>query len=138
MWASCTAFRGCCRESYPLFIVLRHRTPSTLKYLSEVIRKPFPITSIPLIMQREMCPSREEKAPSRSGILLSMHVVLKTRHINPISTYVDIRATYVAQTYLPLVHNFYPYAEQQPSIGQLIDLYRNRQPSYIGWGSRSK
>ena len=28
--------------------------------------------------------------------------------------YVDIRATYVAQTYLLLVHNFYPYAEQQP------------------------
>ena len=41
-----------------------------------------------------------------------MHVVLKTRHADPISTYVDIRATYVAQTYLPLVHNFYPYAEQ--------------------------
>ena len=30
-----------------------------------------------------------------------------------ISTYVDIRATYVVQTYLLLVHNFYPYAEQQ-------------------------
>ena len=30
------------------------------------------------------------------------------------STYVDIRATYVVQTYLPLVRNFYPYAEQQP------------------------
>ena len=25
----------------------------------------------------------EEKPPSRSGILLSMHVVLKTRHVNP-------------------------------------------------------
>ena len=31
--------------------------------------------------------------------------------------YVDIRATYVAQTYLPLVHNFYPYTEQQPTMG---------------------
>ena len=31
--------------------------------------------------------------------------------------YVDIRATYVAQTYLPLLHNFYPYAEQQPNRG---------------------
>ena len=40
-----------------------------------------------------------------------MHVVLKTRHVNLISTYVDIRATYVAQTYLPLVYNFYPYVE---------------------------
>ena len=27
--------------------------------------------------------SREEKAPSRSGILLSMYVVLKTRYVNP-------------------------------------------------------
>ena len=30
------------------------------------------------------------------------------------STYVDIRATYVVQTYPPLVRNFYLYAEQQP------------------------
>ena len=43
-----------------------------------------------------------------------MYVVLKTRYVNPISTYVDIRSTYIVQTYLPLVHNFYPYAEQQP------------------------
>ena len=48
-----------------------------------------------------------------------MHVVLKTRHANLISMYVDIRATHVDQTYLTLVHNFYPYAEQQPSIGLL-------------------
>ena len=41
------------------------------------------IVSIPLILQREKWHSREEKAPSRSGILLSMHVVLKTRHVNP-------------------------------------------------------
>ena len=32
------------------------------------------------------------------------------------STYVDIRATYVVQTYLLLVHNFYPYAEQQSPV----------------------
>ena len=31
--------------------------------------------------------------------------------------YVDIRATYVVQPYLPLVHNFYPYGEQRPNIG---------------------
>ena len=30
--------------------------------------------------------------------------------------YVDIRATYVVQTYLPLVHNFYPDAEQHNLI----------------------
>ena len=60
---SCTAFRDCCRESYPLFIVLRHRTPSTLKYLSEVIRFSLRfIVRIPLILQREKCPSREEKS----------------------------------------------------------------------------
>ena len=40
-----------------------------------------------------------------------------------ISTYVDIRATYVAQTYLPLLHNFYPYAEQQPNRGHFAELY---------------
>jgi len=28
---------------------------------------------------------------------------------------------YVAQTYLTLVHNFYPYAEQQPNIGLLTN-----------------
>ena len=59
-----------------------------------------------------------------------MHVVLKTRHVSPISTYVDIRSTYVdirstyvAQTYLPLVRNFYPYAEQQPNRGHFTKLY---------------
>ena len=41
------------------------------------------IASIPLIQRREKYRSREENAPSRSGILLSMHVVLKTRHVNP-------------------------------------------------------
>ena len=40
------------------------------------------IARIPLIQRREKCPSREEKAPSRSGFPLSMHVVLKTRHVN--------------------------------------------------------
>ena len=35
------------------------------------------------IQRREKCPSHEEKAPSRSGFSVSMHVVLKTRHANP-------------------------------------------------------
>ena len=56
-----------------------------------------------------------------------MYVVLKTRHVNPISTYVDIRSTYVVQTYLLLVQNFYPYAEQQPNRGRRDDLYRFTQ-----------
>ena len=38
---------------------------------------------IPLIQRRKKHRSRKEKAPSRSGILLSTHVVLKTRHVNP-------------------------------------------------------
>ena len=37
--------------------------------------------------------------------------------------YVDIRATYVVQAYLPLIHNFYPYAEQQPDIDHFTKLY---------------
>ena len=49
------------------------------------------IASIPLILWREKHRSHggksivlmKKKAPSRSGILLSMHVVLKTRHANP-------------------------------------------------------
>ena len=48
------------------------------------------------------------------------------------STYVDIRAKYVAQAYLPLVHNFYPYAEQQSHIGQEAKLYRSIYVTYIG------
>ena len=55
------------------------------------------------------------------------------------STYVDIRATYVAQTYLPLVHNFYPYAEQQPilvdeqtRIGSYTNHYWLISLTYIG------
>ena len=41
------------------------------------------IASTSLIQRREKHRSREEKAPSRSGFLLSMHVVLKTKHVNP-------------------------------------------------------
>ena len=41
------------------------------------------IARIPLIQRREKHRSRKEKAPSRSGILLSMHVVLKARYVNP-------------------------------------------------------
>ena len=61
-----------------------------------------------------------------------MHVVLKTRHVALISTYVDIRATCVVQTYLSLVHSFYPYAEQQPNIGPHADQYRLIPLTYIG------
>ena len=70
--------------SCPLLTALRHRTLSPTIYLSEVTDQALRLTtSIPLIQRREKCPSREEKVPSHSGILLSMHVVLKTRHANP-------------------------------------------------------
>ena len=42
-----------------------------------------PITQISLIQRREKCYPREKKAPSRSALPLSRHVVLKTTHVNP-------------------------------------------------------
>gem|GEM_PF-2505136 len=41
------------------------------------------IVSIPLILRRESAILMKKKVPSRGGILLSMYVVLKTRHVNP-------------------------------------------------------
>ena len=85
-------------ESCPLFRVLRYRAPSSTICLSEVLKQALRLIARILLIQRKgKCSSREEKGPSRSGFPL-----------------LDIRATYVAQTYLPLVCNFYPYAEQQP------------------------
>ena len=74
----------CCRESCPLFRVLRHRTPSSPMYLSEVIRKPFVLSQVFLLS----CGGKsgilvKKKAPSCSVFPLSMHVDLKTRHVNP-------------------------------------------------------
>ena len=96
-WSAGEPIEDCCRESCPLFLLFSGGKSALLV---------------------------KKKAPSRSGLPLSTHMVLKTRHVNPISTYVDIRATYVVQTYLPLVNNFYPYAEQQPDIGHFTKLYR--------------
>ena len=71
-------------ESPPLLIVLRHRTPSYPIYLSEVIRKPFALSCVfRLSSGGKSVLLMKKKAPSRSGILLSMHVVLKTRHVSP-------------------------------------------------------
>ena len=110
-------------ESCPLFILLRHRTPSSPIYLSEVIHKPLALSRVFLLFSGgKSVLLVKKKAPSRSRFPLSMHVALKTRYVNPISTYVDIRATYVVQTYLPRVHNFYPYTKQQPNIGHFTKL----------------
>ena len=72
-------------ECCPLFRALRHRAPSSPIYLSEVI------SSQPLVLSQVLLLSSggkslllmKKKAPSHSGFPLSMHVVLKTRHVNP-------------------------------------------------------
>ena len=67
-----------------LSIVLRHRTPSSTMYLSEATRKPLALSQVFLFSSEgKSAILVKKKAPSRSGILLSMHVVLKTRYVNP-------------------------------------------------------
>ena len=70
-------------ESCPLFRVLRHRTPSSPIYLSEVIHKPSALSRFLLFSGGKSTVLVKKKATSRSGFPLSMHVVLKTRHVNP-------------------------------------------------------
>ena len=71
-------------ESCSLFIVLRHRTLSSPIYLSEGTHKPFALSRVFLLSSGgKSVLLVKKKAPSRSGILLSMYVVLKTRHVNP-------------------------------------------------------
>ena len=78
------ANRDCCREFSPLFSVLRHHTPSSPICLSEVIRKPFALSRVFLLSSGgKSVLLVKKKAPSRSGFPLSMHVVLKTKHVNP-------------------------------------------------------
>ena len=73
-----------CRESCPLFRVLRHRTPSSPIYLSEEIHKPFALSRVFLLSSGgKSIVLVKKKAPSRSGFSASMYVVLKTRHVNP-------------------------------------------------------
>ena len=63
-------------------IVPRHAQLPDISLRSDTQALRF-IASIPLIQRREKCPSREEKAPSRSAFPLSTHVALKTRYVNP-------------------------------------------------------
>ena len=71
-------------ECCPLFRALRHRAPSPPICLSKVIRKPFDLSRVFLLSSgRKGVLLMKKKAPSHSGFLLSRHVVLKTRHINP-------------------------------------------------------
>ena len=56
----------------------------TRLYPSEVIHKLFALSRLfPLSSRGKSAILVKKKAPSRSGIPLSMHVVLKTRHVNP-------------------------------------------------------
>ena len=74
---------GCCREYCPLFSVLRHRTPSSPPYLSEVIHKPFALSRVFLLSSGgKSILLVKKKTPSRSGFSASMHAVLKTMHVN--------------------------------------------------------
>ena len=73
-----------CRESCPLFRVLRYRTPSSPIRLSEVRHKPFALSRVFLLFSGgESIVLVKKKAPSHSGFSVSTHVVLKTRYINP-------------------------------------------------------
>ena len=77
-------YEDCCRKSRPLFVMLRHRTLSSTIYLSEVTHKPFALSRVFLLSSGgKSAVLAKKNAPPRSGILLSMHVVLKTRHANP-------------------------------------------------------
>jgi len=64
--------------------MLRHRTLGPTIYLTEVIRKPFALSRVFFLSSGgKSAVLAKKNAPPRSGILLSMHVVLKTRHANP-------------------------------------------------------
>ena len=79
-----TYIESVAEESYPLFILLRHRTVSSPICLSEAIRKPFALSRVFLLSSGGKSTLLvKKKAPSRSGFPLSMYVVLKTRHVNP-------------------------------------------------------
>ena len=71
-------------ECCPLFRALRHRALSPPICLSEATRKPFALSRVFLLFSgRKSVLLMKKKAPSRSGFLLSMHLVLKTRYVNP-------------------------------------------------------
>ena len=72
-------------ECCPLFRALRHRAPSPPIYLSEAISsKPLALSRVFLLSSRgKSAVLAKKKAPSHSGFLLSMHVVLKTRYVSP-------------------------------------------------------
>ena len=82
-WAKQSWFEAVAAEFCTLFRVLRHRTPSSPIHLSDAIRKLFALSRVFLLSSEgKSILLVKKKALSRSGILLSMYVVLKTRHAN--------------------------------------------------------
>ena len=78
------SYENVARSLCSVFIMLRHRTSSPTIRLSEATRKPFALSQVFLFSSEgKSVVLAKEKAPSRSVFLLSMHVVLKTRHVNP-------------------------------------------------------
>ena len=74
-----------CRESCTLFRVLRYRVPSSSICPYEETHKPFALSQAVLLSSGgKSIVLVKKKAPSRSAFPLSMYVVLKTRHVNPI------------------------------------------------------
>ena len=77
-------YRNCCRESCPLFGVLRNRTPSSPIYLSEVIRKPLALSRAFLLSSGgKSIVLVKKKRLLAVAFSASIYVVLKTRHVNP-------------------------------------------------------
>ncbi len=71
-------------ECCPLFRALRPRTSSAPICLSKATRKPLTLSRVFLLSSvGKSLLLMKIKAPSRSGFPLSMHVVLKTRYVNP-------------------------------------------------------
>ena len=83
-WSLGEHIGACCRESCPLLIVLRCRASSSSICLSDVSEQDLRfIARIPLSSGGKSIVLVKKKAPSRSALPLSTHVVLKTRRVNP-------------------------------------------------------
>ena len=125
-------YGNCCRESCPLLIELRHRSPSSPIYPFEVIRKPFDLSrGFLLFCGGESIVLMKKKAPSRSGFSASMYVVLKTRHVNP-NIHVRRYQSHVRSPNLsatrPQLLSIRGATTQQGSLHKTIQL---SSPSYI-------
>ena len=99
---------GCIRMQSPTLYLLCKgiARPAPPICLPKEIHKPLALSRVFLLSSGGKSVIRvKKKALSLSGFSTSTHVVLKDQaRKSKKSTYVDIRATYVVRTYLPLVH----------------------------------